>query len=149
MATDDMKNVRITFWNTIKTAYDDTGESVKYEGLDFDTDAVETWVEPHILSGSRRAGTRSGVRNEDWLFQIDHYAKTGPQSSTRPVDIWDLVGITTDTFSQQTIDLKDWDDTGDPVVGYILCDEVDAVRLPTEDDHLMRVTSTIRARITY
>jgi hypothetical protein len=146
MATDDFKNVRISFWNRIKTQYDDAGENVKYEGLDFDTEAVETWVEPQMLSIAGRS-RRTSMRNEDWLFQIDHYAKVGPQSSTNPVQIWDLVGITRDSFDQQTFDLKDWDAVGDPTVGYLICKPIDLVEGPTEDDQLLRQIATIRARI--
>jgi len=144
MATDDFKNFRISFWNRVHAQLAGS-YSVKYEGLDFDTDAQTQWMEPNILNGnslSRRASTR----NESWLCQVDIYSKTGRNQAT-PVSIWDLVGAVRDAFDQVTFALQDWDGTGDPTVGYVICGPMDAQPLQTNDDHLMRVVCTFNCRI--
>lgn len=145
MAIDDYKNVRISFFNRIKTELDGGGRAVKYEGLDFDTQAQTQWFEAHVLNGLGLSH-RADMRNESWLFQIDCFAKTGPSDAT-PVKIWELVGITRDAFDQKAFPLRDWDSNGDPIVGYLKCGPMSAESIPTNDDHLMRVSCTVTARL--
>jgi len=143
MADDDYKNVRISFWSFIKTTY--AGYGVKYEGLDFDTAEYDEWIEPHILNGTGLPH-RADQRFESWLFQIDHYSRGGPNGQT-PVSIWDMVGVTKTAFDQQVIALKDWDATGDPVVGYLKCGPLSVAIIPTEDEALRRVAATVTATL--
>ena len=145
MATDDFKNVRITFWNRVKGQLDTGTYGVAYDGLDFDTDAQTAWFEPHLLN-EVSLSRRSANRNEEWLFQVNCFTKTGPLQQT-PVAIWTMVGVVRDAFEYQGVSSRDWDGAGDPHDVYLLFDEMSAEPIPQDDDHQMMVACTFTGRI--
>ena len=151
MARDDLKNVRISYWNHIKTnlaslGYDVTSSgNVKYEGKDFDTDNVTKWFEPHILN-TNSFNTRKSQRSETWLFQINCFTKTGP-SQENSVEIMQLVGDVRNIFENVTISVKDWDASGDPHDVYMTFGRVNQESLGSDNDNLMMRACTFTGRI--
>lgn len=141
MAADDWKNVRISFWNHVKTQFNSLGYNVsssgnvKYEGKDFNTDGVTKWIEPYILN-TVSSSRRSANRKEQWLFQVNCFTKSGP-GQENAVEIMQLAGDVRQVFEYQTIDVKDWDAVGDPHDVYLVIGEVNQEPIPTDTDNLM------------
>jgi hypothetical protein len=135
MASDDRRNVRISFWNRVKTELH-ANYPVKFDGLDFDTAIQTAWYEPKMLDGID-GQHRIGSRNEKHLFQIDVYTKTGPDEET-PLKILELEGLVYVAFRDYIQSIKDWDADGNPHSVYMRYVDWESGPGPVEDEHEMR-----------
>jgi len=151
MAQDDFKNVRISFWNHVKTeflalGYDVTSTgNIKFEGKDFDTTNVTKWFEPHILD-TNAFNTRKTQRSETWFFQVNCFIKTGPGQEDS-VEIMQLVGDVRNVFENKGISVKDWDAVGDPHVVYLITKRINQTPIQSDNDNLMMRACTFQGRI--
>lgn len=139
MATDDIRNTRISFWNRINASLDTGTYGVKYEGLDFNTDAHNGWFEPKYFGFVDR-NHRTANRSERHAFQVASFVRTGPEQST-PIILRTLTGMARDAFRDTTISIKDWDAAGNPHSIYMEFVDYEEIQIPEDDEHLLHIVS--------
>ena len=115
--------------------------SVRWPGIDFDTDDALEWIEPTSF-GLSAVPSRKSARSELWLFQFNCFAKIGKggKSTTR---VHQLVDAVIAAFSQHDLAINDWSG-GSPgaVLYHIRLGEADTILIPSSSQ-LQQINVTV------
>lgn len=132
-----------------------------FAGFPFDSKSYDVWIQPRLL-GPTSAATRKDEQEDTWILNVNCFAHTGldkdgNQRATAYRHL-DAAGEVAVFFNQVDVPLRDWDDVGDPIIGYLRFEEADvaqltdvevaaAVRTSGGKTDLQQATVTIAARL--
>ena len=115
--------------------------SIRWSGIDFDTDSALEWIEPAFL-GLSPAASRKSARSELWTWQFNCFAKIGEggKSTTR---VHQLVDAVRAAFHQHDLAVNDWSG-GSPgaVLYHIRLDEMQTIPIPSSTQ-LQQINVTV------
>ena len=114
---DEFKNIKISVEDRANTQLSGS-TTLKFAGIELDTDDLTEWVEVDVLGESPRA-TRAGERFEFWTVQANCYAVTGPGGETTH-RVWEFADLMRAAFHQYTLAVKDWSQAApEPTLFYL------------------------------
>jgi len=111
-------------------------------GIDFDSVAQAEWLEARDLGYTPRP-SRDGEKVDLWTFQVNCYDR-GPT-------MWRIIEMVDDvdaTWNQHDLAVRNWDEIGDPVVGWLRCEQTTAVAVPASGARATRTADLSQVAVT-
>lgn len=108
-----------------------TGQNIDWPDVDFDTENHTNWVQIRLL-GFTAAPTRKGTRDEAWTLDANCFAEVGRSGTHGIHKHWEIADAVITAVNQETIDLKDYDQSGDPVIDHLRFQESDITPVPRQ-----------------
>ena len=148
---DDLRDVRVSIMKNFEDQFD-AGNDIDWEGQDFDTDASTAWMQPRLL-GPVSEASRDGDRTENWILNVNVFAKLGEDSAGNFLEginkHWELADLVRDQYSQKSIAVQDWSEVGDPTIGFLRFAEADVtpVSAPGESAGLEQLNVSVAGTI--
>lgn len=120
-----------------KTAYElhargqlGTQYAIHFPGVRFDSSAQDEWIRLHGI-GYTPAPANGQTRVEGWTFQADVLARVGKSGGSTHT-VWDIAGAVVNAFRYVTVDVLDYDQTGDPKVAELIFGQPEVDRIAQE-----------------